>query len=124
MIIFNYYFELQPPDTFKKVANCVNFKINLKQSNFERNAKMILGFGHFSSEIRDIEKHCFLNISRTKQGKYIFLLWQSILFPILNFFTKNAFQTIFNNSKVILLHNCPFCYFLSFCLQIISINPI
>jgi hypothetical protein len=41
----------QPPDTFKKIANCVNYKIKLKQSNFERNAKNILGFEHFSPQI-------------------------------------------------------------------------
>ena len=46
----------QPPDTFEKIANCVNNKIKLKQSNFERNAKTILGFEHLSSRIRDIEK--------------------------------------------------------------------
>ena len=28
---------------FKKVANCVNYKIKVKQSNFERNAKNIFG---------------------------------------------------------------------------------
>jgi hypothetical protein len=38
----------------------VNYKIKLKQSNFERNAKNILGFEHFSSQICDIEKHCLL----------------------------------------------------------------
>jgi hypothetical protein len=31
----------QPPDAFKKVANCVNYKVKLKQSNFERNASII-----------------------------------------------------------------------------------
>ena len=46
----------QPPDTFKKVANCVNYKIKLKQSNFERNAKKILGFEHFSSRIARLKK--------------------------------------------------------------------
>jgi hypothetical protein len=34
----------QPPDTFKKIANCGNYKIKLRQSNFERNAKNISGF--------------------------------------------------------------------------------
>ena len=33
---------------------------SLKQSNFERNAKKILGFEHFSLQIRDIEKNCLL----------------------------------------------------------------
>jgi hypothetical protein len=32
------------------------YRIKLKQSNFERNAKKILGFEHFSSQIRDIGK--------------------------------------------------------------------
>ena len=41
----------QPPDTFKKVADCANYKIKLKQSNFERNAKKILDFEHFSPQI-------------------------------------------------------------------------
>ena len=57
LTIFNYYILCvsQPPDTFKKVANCANYKIKLKQSNFERNAKKILGIEHFSLQIRDIE---------------------------------------------------------------------
>ena len=33
----------------------------LKQSNFERNAKKMLGFEHFSLQIRDIEKNCLLS---------------------------------------------------------------
>jgi hypothetical protein len=45
--IFNYYFVF---------LDCVNYKIKLKQSNFERYAKNILGFEHFSSQIRDIKK--------------------------------------------------------------------
>jgi hypothetical protein len=48
---------------FKKVANCVNYKIKLKQSNFERNGKKILGFEHVSSKICDIEKNCLIIIS-------------------------------------------------------------
>jgi hypothetical protein len=48
---------------FAKVANCVNYTIKLKQSNFGRNAKTILGFEHFSSKIRSIEKNCLLNRS-------------------------------------------------------------
>jgi hypothetical protein len=32
------------------------YRIELKQSNFERNAKNILGFEHIPSQIRDIEK--------------------------------------------------------------------
>ena len=31
LTMFNYYCVSQPPDTFKKVANCVNYKIKLKQ---------------------------------------------------------------------------------------------
>jgi hypothetical protein len=54
------FYVSQLPDTFKKVANCVNYKIKLKQSNFERNAKKILGFEHFASQIREIEKNCLL----------------------------------------------------------------
>ena len=45
--IFNYYFVF---------LDCVNYKIKLKQSNFERYAKNILGFEHFSSQTRDIKK--------------------------------------------------------------------
>ena len=43
LTIFNYYifYVSQPPDTFKEVANCVKYKIKLKQSNFERKAKTI-----------------------------------------------------------------------------------
>jgi hypothetical protein len=37
----------QPPDTFKKIADCVNYKVKLKQSKFARNTKIILGFEHF-----------------------------------------------------------------------------
>jgi hypothetical protein len=46
----------------KKVVSSINYmyKIKLKQSNFERNAKKILGFEHFSLQIRDIEKNCLL----------------------------------------------------------------
>jgi hypothetical protein len=48
-ISVNYYFVFRnPPDRFKKVANCVNYKIKLEQGDFER----ILGFEHF---LRDIE---------------------------------------------------------------------
>ena len=59
------YCVSQPPDTFRKVANCVNYNIKLKQSNFERNAKNILGFEHFASQICDTEKNCLLKISIT-----------------------------------------------------------
>ena len=45
----------QQPDTFRKVIKCVYYKIKLKQSHFERNAKKILGFEHFSSQICDNE---------------------------------------------------------------------
>jgi hypothetical protein len=34
--MFQLFYVSQPPDTFKKVANCVNYKIKLKLSNFER----------------------------------------------------------------------------------------
>jgi hypothetical protein len=45
----------------KRVANCVNYKLKLKQSNFERKAKKILGLEHFSSQIRKmIGKNCLL----------------------------------------------------------------
>jgi hypothetical protein len=46
LTIFNYnlFCVSQPPDTFKKVANCVSYKIKLKQNNFERNAEKILSF--------------------------------------------------------------------------------
>ena len=43
---------------FKKVVNCVNYKMRLKQSNFERNAKKILVFEQLSSQ--RLEKHCLL----------------------------------------------------------------
>ena len=46
----------QPLHAYKKVVNCMNYKIKQKQSDFERNAKKILSFEHFSSKIRDIEK--------------------------------------------------------------------
>jgi hypothetical protein len=59
------FYVSQPPDTFKKVSNCVNYKIKRKQSNFERNAKKIFGFEHFSLQIRDIEKNCLLMLNIT-----------------------------------------------------------
>jgi hypothetical protein len=49
MTKFNYYFVFLNRQTFKKDAYCVNYKIKLKQSHFERNAKKILGFEHFVS---------------------------------------------------------------------------
>ncbi len=55
--ISSYHFVSQPSDTTKNILNCI---IKLKQSNFERNAKTILGFERFLSQIRDIEKNCFL----------------------------------------------------------------
>ena len=49
LTIFNYYFVFLYRDTFKKLAiNCVNYKIKLKQSNFERNVKKIVGFEHLN----------------------------------------------------------------------------
>ncbi len=48
--IFNYYFVSQLSDTTKNVANCINWKLKLKQSNFKRNAKKILGFERFLSQ--------------------------------------------------------------------------
>jgi hypothetical protein len=64
-IICNTVFSLlfcvsQPPDTFKKIADCVNYKIKLKQSNFERNTEIILGFERFHRKLYDIEKNCLL----------------------------------------------------------------
>ena len=48
LTIFYYYFVFRNRHadsyTFKKIANCVHYKIKLKQSNFERSAKTILGF--------------------------------------------------------------------------------
>jgi hypothetical protein len=57
LTIFNYYFVfLNHHDRgykLKKVVNCVNYKIKVKQSNFERNAKKILGFEYFSLQTRN-----------------------------------------------------------------------
>jgi hypothetical protein len=36
--IFTWVHNTNTHKTFKKVANCVNYKIKLKQSNFERNS--------------------------------------------------------------------------------------
>jgi hypothetical protein len=53
---------------FKKVATvtmvCGNYKIKLKQSNFERNAKQNFSFEHFSLQIHDTDKNCLLKIKR------------------------------------------------------------
>jgi hypothetical protein len=56
LTIFNYYICVsQPSDAFKKVANSVNRKIKLKQSNFEsQQLQKSLGFEHFLSKIHDI----------------------------------------------------------------------
>jgi hypothetical protein len=66
LTIFNYYFVFLNRQIhskiFQKVANCLNYKIKLKQSKFERNAKKILGFEHFSSQIREVGNN-FLLIS-------------------------------------------------------------
>jgi hypothetical protein len=62
LTILNYYFEfLNRQIHLKRLLNCVNYKIKLKQSNFERNAKNILGF----EQICDTEKNCLLKISIT-----------------------------------------------------------
>ena len=44
LTIFNYYFVFLKRQIRKKVANCVSYKIKLKQNNFERNAEKILSF--------------------------------------------------------------------------------
>ena len=44
----------------KNVAQSVNYKIEQKKSEFERNTKKIYGFERFLSKIRDIEKNCLL----------------------------------------------------------------
>ncbi len=35
----SYHFVSQPSDTTENIANCINYRIKLKQSNSERNAK-------------------------------------------------------------------------------------
>ena len=61
--IFNYYFSvfLNHQIHLKRLLLAwVSYKIKLKQSNFERNAKKILGYEQSSSQMRDIEKICLL----------------------------------------------------------------
>ena len=48
----------QPSDATKNVAQSINYKIKLKQSELKWYAKTILGFERFLSKIRDIEKNC------------------------------------------------------------------
>jgi hypothetical protein len=62
LIVFaeNIHLNLNRPT---KIAVCAP-GLKLKQSNFERNAKKILGFEHFSLQIRDIEKNCLLNLCK------------------------------------------------------------
>jgi hypothetical protein len=56
LTIFYYYFMfLNRQMHLKKVANCVKYKLKLKQSNFERYAKKILDFEHSLSQIPDIK---------------------------------------------------------------------
>ncbi len=42
------------------LGNTAVKRLRIAQSNFERNAKKILGFERFLSQIRDIEKNCLL----------------------------------------------------------------
>ena len=44
----------------RQIADCVNYKIKLKQTIFERNTEMILGFERFHHKLYDIEKNCLL----------------------------------------------------------------
>ena len=52
----------QPADETKNVAQLMNYEIKQKQSEFEMNAKKILGFECLLSKIRDIEKNCLLMV--------------------------------------------------------------
>jgi hypothetical protein len=45
-----------------ELGNVIGSKIKLKQSNFERNAKKMLGFEYVSLQVRNIEKNCLLMI--------------------------------------------------------------
>jgi hypothetical protein len=66
LTIFNYFVFLNREIHLKTLLTaCVNYKIKLKQSNFERNAKKSLAFECFSSQIHDIlDKKLPLNHSR------------------------------------------------------------
>ena len=55
-------FVSQPSNATKNVAQSINYKVKLKQSEFKWYAKKILGFEHLLSKIRDIEKNCLLRI--------------------------------------------------------------
>ena len=52
----------QPSDATKNVAQSINYKIKLKQSEFKWYAKKILGFVRFVSKIRDVEKNGLLTV--------------------------------------------------------------
>ena len=54
------FYVSQSSDATKNVAQSVNYEIKQKRSEFERNAKKILGFERFLSKIHDIEKNCLL----------------------------------------------------------------
>ena len=65
------FYVSQPLDATKNVAQSINYKIKLKQSEFKWYAKKILGFERFSSKIRDIENNCLLigkNIKELKKA--------------------------------------------------------
>ena len=46
----------QPSDATKNVRHSADYEITQKQSEFERNAKKILGFERFLSKVRDMAK--------------------------------------------------------------------
>jgi hypothetical protein len=66
----------QPANAFKKLANCINQKIKLKQSYFKRYAKN--DFEPFSSQICDIEK------SATSKSATVHVMIQQQFIPMQN----------------------------------------
>ena len=46
----------QPSNATKNVAQSINYKIKWKKSEFNWDAKEILGFERFFSKVRDLEK--------------------------------------------------------------------
>ena len=54
-------------DATKNVTQSADNEIKQKQSEFERNAKKILGFKRFMSKISDMEKYCLLSVFKRDQ---------------------------------------------------------
>ena len=60
LVIFILLLVSQSPNTVLKIANCSVAIIIIEQFDFERDARMILGFEHNRSKILDIQRHILI----------------------------------------------------------------